>query len=110
MHIDFITRGIKHDVDRFINELSCQYLPYMHKMNAKGELVDKPLEKGALQVRVCPLQLWDVSFPKEYPFRPAVEEYLCLDTSKSKKILGWKPQVSLEEGFRKTIEYWKSRV
>ncbi|MBI2614025.1 MAG: SDR family oxidoreductase [Candidatus Levybacteria bacterium] len=30
------------------------------------------------------------------------------DISKAKKILGWKPKISTEEGFAKTIEYFKS--
>lgn len=55
MHIAFITRGIKHDVDRFIQELSAKYLPFKYKGQDK-----------MLQVRVCPIQLWDVSFPKEF--------------------------------------------
>ena len=29
------------------------------------------------------------------------------DISKAKKLLGWKPTTSLEEGLRKTIEYFK---
>ena len=61
MHIYFGTRGIKHDVDRFINELSAKYLPF--KWKAKG---DKKAQDVTLQVRVCPIQLWDVSFPKEH--------------------------------------------
>lgn len=55
MHIYFITRGIKHEVDQFIKELSCQYLPYDNKEG-----------KAILQTRLSPIQLWDVSFPKEH--------------------------------------------
>ena len=50
-----MTRGILQSVDKFITELSSQYLPF--KM--KGQDV-------SIQVRVCPVQLWDVSFPKEH--------------------------------------------
>lgn len=59
MHIYFMTRGIKHEVDEFIKQLSCQYLPY--KVNKDGKLVD-----ASLQVRLSPIQLWDVSFPVEH--------------------------------------------
>lgn len=32
------------------------------------------------------------------------------DISRAKKILGWEPEVSLEEGLEKTIEYFKSKL
>jgi len=54
MHIFFGTRGIKHEVEKFTNELSCQYLTYKHP---KGNI---------LQVRLSPIQLWDISFPMEH--------------------------------------------
>jgi len=38
-------------------------------------------------------------------FRPYDVERLCCDYTKAKKILGWEPQVSLEEGLQRTIEW-----
>jgi len=32
------------------------------------------------------------------------------DISKAKKLLGWEPKVSLEEGLRRTLEYFRDRV
>lgn len=32
----------------------------------------------------------------------------CPDISKAKRVLGWEPQVSLDEGLKKTIEYYRS--
>src|SRR3990167_1293119 len=61
MQIVFGLRGIKHEAEKFINELSTRYLPF--KIYNKEK---KQLEKVLLQMRVCPIQLYDVSFPKEH--------------------------------------------
>ena len=64
MHIVFIARGIKHSLDRFINELQGKYLPYtMKEKDKEGNVIDRQM---LLQMRVCPVQLYDVSFPKEH--------------------------------------------
>ncbi len=34
----------------------------------------------------------------------------CPDISKAKRILGWEPKVSLDEGLEKTIEYFKKKI
>jgi len=40
--------------------------------------------------------------------RPGEERRSCLSYEKAKKILGWQPAVSLEEGIRRTIEWAKA--
>lgn len=49
-------------------------------------------------------------FPPHYPARPVVEEYLSLDASRARKMLGWKPRYSLDEGLAKTIAYWREKL
>lgn len=34
----------------------------------------------------------------------------CPDISKAKRILGWQPRISVDEGFKKTIEYYRSLI
>ena len=55
MHLYILARGIKHDLDRFISELSAKYLPF--KFKGEDKLV---------QVAVRPIQLYEIVFPKEH--------------------------------------------
>jgi len=37
----------------------------------------------------------------------AIPVYKCLDTTKAKKILGWQPSISLEDGLKETIDWYR---
>ncbi|MFQ5812944.1 MAG: NAD-dependent epimerase/dehydratase family protein [Anaerolineae bacterium] len=43
------------------------------------------------------------------PYRPREIWRLCSDNSKARELLGWQPQVSLEDGLRKTIEWYTGK-
>ena len=49
------------------------------------------------------------SYPSDYPRRPPSQDptYLVLDNSKITKELGWKPQYTLEQGLKLTIDVWR---
>lgn len=49
-------------------------------------------------------------FPENYPWRPSVAPYLSLNADRARQSLQWSPEVSLEEGIKKTIEYWKENA
>lgn len=61
MHVYMITRGIKHQVDRFISELSAKYLKW--RGMAEGDTEKKDY---VVQVAVRPIQLYEVVFPREF--------------------------------------------
>ena len=50
------------------------------------------------------------SYPPGYPQRPKAQDpqYLVLDSTKITKEIGWKPQHTLEQGLRTTVELWRS--
>ena len=50
------------------------------------------------------------SFPPNYPWRPVVEDFLSLDASKAKKMLGWAPKYTLDDGLKKLVEFWKQKL
>jgi dTDP-glucose 4,6-dehydratase len=43
-------------------------------------------------------------------FTPDDPKQRCPDITRARQILGWEPRVSLEEGLRRTIEYFRARV
>jgi nucleoside-diphosphate-sugar epimerase len=41
---------------------------------------------------------------------PTIKTSLCLDCSLAEKELGWKPKISLEDGIKSTIAWWRENV
>lgn len=61
MHLFFITRGIKHETDRFIETLA--NMPWeLRRRNIKTNVYDFPWIQGNLK----PILMWDYAFPKEH--------------------------------------------
>lgn len=42
--------------------------------------------------------------------KPSIKTSLCLDCSLAMSELGWEPAVSLENGIKKTIEWWRANI
>lgn len=42
--------------------------------------------------------------------KPTIKTSLCLDCGKAARELEWRPRTALDEGIRRTIEWWKSHV
>jgi UDP-glucose 4-epimerase len=45
--------------------------------------------------------------PRYVPRRPGEIDRICLDISKAARLLGWVPQVSLEDGARRTVRHFQ---
>ncbi|NQV15319.1 NAD(P)-dependent oxidoreductase, partial [bacterium] len=45
-----------------------------------------------------------------YPYRPGENMGLYADISLAKNVLDWKPQTNLEEGLKKTVEYYRNSI
>lgn len=60
-HTVFLTRGHIDHIEPFMRELSSRYLP-MKIYNQET----KKLEDKMVQMRLCPVQLWDLSYPKQH--------------------------------------------
>lgn len=66
MHLYLITRGVKHDVDRFVNELSAKYLPTKWFKQKKNGQPGKKTANYHMQVGVRPIQIWEIAYPEQH--------------------------------------------
>lgn len=64
-------------------------------------LVEKMKEMTGFRGQV----LWDT-----IPRRPLDIQFLYGDASKAKSVLGWQAKVSLEEGLRRSINFWRKKL
>ena len=49
-------------------------------------------------------------FPSNYPTRLVTEEYLSLNATKAKTLLEWNPKINLQDGLKRTIDYWTQKL
>jgi len=45
-----------------------------------------------------------------YPYRPSENMELYADISLAKRLLGWNPETNIEEGLKKTVEYYRNLI
>lgn len=89
-----MTRGIKHEIDKFINELSAKYLPFKFK------------EKDCMcQVAVRPIQLWEVVFPEEHYDVMCATMFDGVNVTQHKKHQKWVTAIRKVLGVKKIKEY-----
>lgn len=103
MHLAFMIRGHKHWQDRFINELATRYLPFKMYNPEKKVMEDKIIE-----MRLCPIQLYDATFPADQ-FDIVANSILCGGNgdpnNPSMKKFIWALRKMM--GFKKLPEYKK---
>jgi nucleoside-diphosphate-sugar epimerase len=85
----------------------------MFAENTKGEVINlgNPDERTVLELaglvkEICGSSLEPVfeELPKDDP------KTRKPDISKAEKLLGWKPKIGIEEGLKKTVEYFKDQI
>jgi len=91
------------------------YLACLGNPDAIGQVLNFATGRGiSIEDLVLSLQeltgsraeiLWDT-----IPRRPLDIEVLVGNAAKAERVVGWRPRVTLEEGLRRTVEYWQEKT
>ena len=56
-------------------------------------------------------ELTGVTLPERHgPAKPGEQRRSCIDSGLAERVLGWRPEVELSEGLRRTVEFFRSRT
>src|SRR3989338_7997568 len=94
----------------YVSDLVKGLMYLMFSKNLAGEVINlgNPLEKTVLEIAKIIKKLTHSSSNLVFcPLPPDDPQRRCPDITKAKKMLGWQPEVSLEEGLKRTIEWYK---
>ena len=58
------------------------------------------------KIIACSGQSIDIEYDRT---GPTLKTSLCVDTSKARKVIGWRPKVSLDDGIKKTMAWYREK-
>lgn len=97
----------------YVSDLVAGLMKLMFTQGMKGEVINlgNPIEKTILDFAQIILQLTASSGGVRFEALPTDDPTQRKpDITKAKQLLAWEPQVGLEEGLQKTIEYFKKLI
>jgi len=97
----------------YVSDLVSGIVAMMTSEKAKGEVVNlgNPQEYRVIDLAKKIKAMTKSLSPITHAFLPEDDpEKRRPDIAKAKKLLGWEPKVAVDEGLRKTIEYYKNSI
>ncbi|QDV17392.1 UDP-glucuronate decarboxylase [Gimesia panareensis] len=93
----------------YVDDLISGFLKMMEQEETTGPVnIGNPVENTMLELAEAVLQNVDSASKLAYEPLPQDDpKQRCPDITKAKTILKWEPQVSLQEGLGKTVEYYR---
>ena len=95
----------------YVSDLVDGFCKAMFTDRTQGEVINlgNPIEKSIKEFAQIIKNLTQTSSELVYEDLPEDDpKQRCPDITKAKQLLAWEPQVGLDEGLKKTIEYFKS--
>jgi len=98
LYVSDIVSFIEKAIDKQENAFELVNIGYESSISVR-DLVKKIIEISGKNLEIE----FDVS-------KPTIKTKLCLDSTKAKNLFDWKSEVSLDEGIKKTIEWYKENI
>jgi GDP-L-fucose synthase len=98
LYVDDVVSFIEAAIDKQTSPYELVNVGLGESISVDG-LVKKVIEASGKNLRIE----YDIS-------KPTIKTKLCLDSSRAKDIFGWEPRVSLDEGIKKTIEWYRRNI
>ncbi len=92
--VDFVEAALNNQVDKY-----ALYNVGLGEAVSIKNLVEKIIDASGKDMSI-----------KHDLSKPTIKTSLCLDCSKADIELGWRPQISLEEGIRRTIAWYRENI
>jgi nucleoside-diphosphate-sugar epimerase len=98
------------------------YIKAIEKKDVSGEAFNASTENMIsnkdVAYRIADLMGFDKKniilgkYPPDYPTRPIESDqpFIHLDSTKIRRVLGWRPEIGLDKGLRVTIDLWKKSM
>jgi nucleoside-diphosphate-sugar epimerase len=94
------------DIVRFV-ELVIEKQEDAYQLFTAGYGASVPIKELIAKIIKCSGQELEVEYDLS---QPTIKTKLCLDCSKAERVLGWIPQVSLDEGILQTMEWYRENI
>jgi GDP-L-fucose synthase len=98
LYVDDLVAFVEHAIDRQ-EENHALYNAGFGRAVSIRELVAKIIAASGRPLEIK----YDLS-------KPSIKTSLCLDCRKAERELGWRPEVTLEEGIRRTLDWWRTNI
>lgn len=110
-----MTRGDQTREFNYVDDIVEAYLMAATSQNVIGQIINvgnsieyriKDVAEKIVREMGCPIRLLMGALPK----RPGETLRFFCNNEKAKRLLGWSPRISLDEGLKKTIEWYKNYI
>ena len=98
LYITDLVNLVKIAIDKQKPEFELFNVGYGSSISIK-ELVEKIIYHSGKNI--------DIEFDNT---KPSIKTKICLDTTKAKELLGWSPEVSIDEGIIKTLKWYSNNI